>query len=209
MAGRQALTREAVLEEALALVDAEGLDALSMRRLGQRLGVEAMTLYYYVPSKEALHDGLVEAFLAGVHSTAEAWRDAVTQIALEFRAAARRHPEVMRLFATRTLHAPAWARATESLLAAFLDEGFGRVEAVHAYRLVSAYMTGYVLGELRLVGAPTLAAYLRQLDRADFPVLHELAPELKGVDRDREYELGLESTLDAIELRLRGKRPMP
>lgn len=203
MVVKQLLTREAVLEEALALVDADGLDALSMRRLGQRLGVEAMTLYYYVPSKKALLDGLFEALLAEVGSTESDWRDSATEIALRFRAAARRHPEVMRLLATCPLQAPAWADATESMLAAFLRGGFGRGEAVHAYRVLSAYMTGYVLGELRLVGAPTLAAYLRELDKTEFPVLHQLAPELKDIDRDREYELGLALTLDAIERRLR------
>ena len=203
----QTLTRERVLAEALRLVDSEGLDALSMRRLGDRLGVEAMTLYYHVGSKEALLDGLVEALLADVRSDVHDWRAAAAEIARAFRASAIRHPEIMRLFATRRLRAPAWARATESMLAAFVRGEFSRKEAVHAYRLLSAYMTGYVLGELRLVGAPTLRAYLRQLDAAEFPFLHDLAPELRGIERDTEYELGLELLLDGLEARLprRGK----
>lgn len=202
---QQALTRERVLSEALRLVDTEGLDALSMRRLGERLGVEAMTLYYYVPSKDALLDGLVEAFLAHVHSQADDWREAATEIALAFRAAGRRHPEVMRLFATRRLRAPAWARTTENMLAVFSRGGFDRQAAVHAYRLLSAYMTGYVLGELRLVGAPTLAGYLRQLEAEQFPVLHDLAPELRGVDRGDEYELGLRLLLEGVDAMRAGR----
>ena len=201
MEKRQPLTRDSVLRAAVELVDEQGLDALTMRTLGRRLGIEAMSLYYHVPSKEALLDGLVEVVLADVGSDADDWREALQEIARGYRKAARRHPEIVKLFAVRRFTTPPWVRTTEDTLAAFRRGGFGAVESVHGYRVVSAYLTGYIFGELRLQGAPSLGNYLDQIDTTGFPVLHELAGELAGIDRDREYELGLELILDALERR--------
>jgi AcrR family transcriptional regulator len=196
---RQPLSREAVLLAAVALVDEQGLGALTMRELGRRLGVEAMSLYNHVPGKEALLDGIVEVVLSKVGSDAEDWRRAVQEIARGYRDASRSHPEIVMLFATRRFTSPPWARTTDDLLAAFRRGGFDSVAAVHGYRVVSAYMTGYVFGELRLLDAPSLQEYLEQIDPSEHPVLHELAGELETVDRAGEYDLGLELILDALE----------
>jgi TetR/AcrR family transcriptional regulator, tetracycline repressor protein len=160
-----------VLREAVALVDTQGLTALTMRSLGRRLGVEAMSIYNHVPGKDALLDGLVEIVLS----------------------------EIVMLSATRRYTTPPWARPTEDLLAAFRRGGFDPAGAVHGYRIVASYISGYVFGELRLVGASAVDDYLEQIDRADHPVMHELARELAGLDRSREYELGLVLILDALE----------
>jgi AcrR family transcriptional regulator len=203
---RQRLTREAVLRAAVALVDERGLPALSMRSLGRRLGVEAMSLYNHVPSKEALLDGLVEVVLSGVGSEAQDWREALREIARGYREASQKHPEIVKLFAARRFATPPWVRTTEDTLAAFRRGGFDDVSAVHGYRIVSSYLTGYVFGELRLLGAPSLPEYLEQIGAADFPVLHELVSELVHVDRADEYELGLELILDALERRRVGEQ---
>jgi AcrR family transcriptional regulator len=188
-----------VLREAVVFVDEHGLAALSMRALGRRLGVEAMSIYNHVPGKEALLDGLVEVVLSDVHSRAEDWRNALHEIAGRYREAGRLHPEIVMLSAARRFTDPPWARPTEDMLAAFRRGGFDRTMSVHGYRIVSAYMTGYVFGELRLVGAPTLRTYLDRIDPAEHPVIHELADELAGLDRTHEYELGLELILETLE----------
>jgi AcrR family transcriptional regulator len=198
------LTRERVLAAALELADAEGVERLSMRRLGERLGVEAMTLYYYVPNKQALLDGVIELVLGeGAADAAQApdWGGALRAWAHDFRAAAHRHPRVVRLFATHALATPAWAAAVESILRALRDGGLPDDEAVHAYRLVATFATGYVLYELRQADQPELDHYLEQLDAHRFPATHALAGALRGVDRDAEFALGLDLLVEGLARR--------
>src|SRR4051812_47609958 len=172
-----------------------------MRRLGERLGVEAMSLYHHVPSKQALLDGVVELVLdeARVPETAGDWRAALRGWAQAFRAAAHEHPNVVRLFATHALAAPAWAGVVEDLLEALRAGGLNDERAVHAYRLVATFATGYVLYELRQADQPELDHYLSQLSPAAYPATHALAGALTSADRDAEYELGLESLLAGVQ----------
>jgi AcrR family transcriptional regulator len=196
---RVKLTRQAILERALALADAEGLRAVTMRRLGAELGVEAMSLYHHVPSKAALLDGLVELMLeeARVVPPRADWRDQLTAHAHALRAAGRAHPRVMQLFATRVVQSPAWAGAVEDTLAVLLAAGFEPAEAVHLYRLHATFVTGYVLWELRQADAPGLPTYLDQLDPAAYPATHALAGTLEATDPDEEFALGVEVLLAA------------
>jgi AcrR family transcriptional regulator len=191
------LTRRRVLERALELADAEGLRAVTMRRLGSELGVEAMSLYHHVPGKDALLDGLVELVLeeARVTPQREDWREHVIAHAHALRAAGHAHPRVMQLFATRPVQSPAWAGAVEDTLAVLLAAGFEPQEAVHLYRLHATFVTGYVLWELRQADAPPLDSYLDQLDPAAYPATHALADTLATTDRDEEFAVGIEVLL--------------
>jgi hypothetical protein len=85
------------------------------------------------------------------------------------------------------------------MLAALRGAGVRDETAVHAYRLVATFATGYVLWELRQGEQPSLDAYLRQLDPAKHPATHLLAPALRSVDRDAEYELGVDLMLAALD----------
>ncbi len=205
MSSRQAkgLTRQRVLEAAVDVVDREGFDALSMRRLAAELDVQAMSLYNHVAGRDALLDGIIEVVLAGVAAEPGAdWKDSLRALASGFREVSRRHPRVVRVFANRTLASPAWARSVEDTLAALRSGGFGAEEAVNAYRVFWAYLSGYVFAELRLEEAPGLDEYLSQLPPGEFPAMHALGPQLAETDREREYELGVELLLDAFESRL-------
>ena len=197
---QRALTREAILRQALELADREGLRALSMRRLGGELGVEAMSLYRHVASKQALLEGVVELVLdeARVDSSAGEPRAVLRDWAQAFRAAAGRHPEVVRLFATEPLATPTWGGAVEALLAVLRDAGASDEAAVHAYRLVTTFATGYVLWELRQREQPALEDYLRQLEPATYPATHALAGALRDVDREAEFGLGLDLLLAGV-----------
>jgi AcrR family transcriptional regulator len=189
-----------VLRTAVELVDREGLDALSMRRLGRALGVEAMSLYNHVDGKDALLDGIIEVVLDEVAAEPGAdWKESLRRLALGFREVSRRHPRVVRVFANRTLAGPAWRRSVEDTLAALREGGFGEEEAINAYRIFWGYLSGYVFAELRLESAPELEEYLAQLPPEEFPTMHALGPQLASTDRDREYELGAELLLDALE----------
>src|SRR6478735_8271017 len=168
------LSRHLILQRALALADAEGLRAVTMRRLGSELGVEAMSLYHHVPNKEALLDGLVELVLeeARVVPPRGDWREHMTAHAHALRAAGHAHPRVMQLFATRVVQSPAWAGAVEDTLAVLLAAGF----------------------EPAAAGLPT---YLDQLDPAAYPATHTLAGTLEATDPDEEFALGVEVLLAA------------
>jgi len=196
---RVKLTRRLILERALALADAEGLRAVTMRRLGSELGVEAMSLYHHVPNKEALLDGLVELVLeeTRVVPPRADWREHMTAHAHALRAAGHAHPRVMQLFATRAVGSPAWAGAVEDTLAVLLAAGFAPQQAVHLYRLHATFVTGYVLWELRQADAQPLDAYLDQLDPAAYPATHALAGTLEATDPDEEFALGVDVLLAA------------
>ncbi len=105
---------------------------------------------------------------------------------------------MVRLFATEPLATPAWGGAVEALLAALRDAGASDEEAVHAYRLVTTFVTGYVLWELRQREQPALDDYLRQLDPAAHPATHALAGAQREVDREAEFGLGLDLLLAEV-----------
>ncbi|MEV3988574.1 helix-turn-helix domain-containing protein [Streptomyces sp. NPDC049837] len=176
---RGRLSRELVLATALALVDREGLSALSMRRLAAELGVEAMALYRYAAGKDALLDGLVEAVFTELLDTLAApsdaapsdtdtapsdaapshtdWRGELHHTVREMHRVALRHPHVVPLLATRMLAVPlarrprAVLRVQERILAPLFHAGLDDHRTQLAYRAVIAWALGYVFVELTAV----------------------------------------------------------
>jgi TetR/AcrR family tetracycline transcriptional repressor len=191
-----------VLRAAVALVDDRGVEALSMRTLAAELGVEAMSLYNHVPSKDALLDGIVETVLDEVHVNAAdaTWQETLRELALRHRAAAQRHPRVMLLYSSRTVTTPAWRRAVEDTFAALQRAGFTPDEAVAAYRTFWGFVVGYVHTELRNAESPGLEAYLAALPEDEYPATHAHATALAEADREAEFRRGFELVLDALEL---------
>jgi AcrR family transcriptional regulator len=155
-AGPVPLSRQRVCREALSLVDEEGLDALSMRRLGARLGVEAMSLYRHVRNKADLLDALHAAVLGDLQPPPEDaadWRTLLFALASGLRAALLRHPNVVALFATRPVNAPEALATLARALAALDDAGFRAQDAHKAMAAVGLYTIGHCLGETQ--GVPS------------------------------------------------------
>lgn len=198
---RAPLTRERVLGAAVELADRYGIEALSMRRLGTEIGVEAMSLYNHVPSKDALLDGIVETVLDEVHAPAGhgTWQETLRELALRLRAVARSHPRVMLLYSSRTVTSPAWRRAVEDTFAALQGADFATDEAVSAYRILWGFAVGYVHSELRNAVGPGLDAYLAALPTEDYPATHAHGRAVAEADRDAEFRRGVELVLDALE----------
>jgi len=148
---RVALSREQICREALALVDEEGLDALSMRRLGARLGVEAMSLYRHLRDKAELLDALQAAVLGPI-STARGkprpWREELGGQARALRAALLRHPNVAPLMTRLPVRAPESAATYERAYASLLAAGLPAGEAQNAVYLVGMFTIGHVLFEI-------------------------------------------------------------
>ena len=194
--GRRPLSRRRILETAVELVDREGLDALSMRRLGRELGVEAMSLYNHVPNKEALLGGMVEVLIEGLEVPREGsggWEEGVRTAFGSYLKLARAHPEVFQLFATRPLGTGEALRIFELLRGAGLDV----VAALRAFRALSSYTIGYALAEIR--GFP--------LELEDGPRALELAPPLKESERDAQFEYGLDLIISGLRQRLENPGP--
>ncbi|MBA2344236.1 MAG: TetR/AcrR family transcriptional regulator C-terminal domain-containing protein [Rubrobacter sp.] len=194
--GRQPLSRRRILEAAVAFVDREGLDALSMRKLGGELGVEAMSLYNHVPNKGALLDGMVEVLLGEleVPPEGEGWEDRIRDAYRRFRRLAHDHPDIFSLLITRPPEAMYGVWLAEEFLRTLREAGFEPRMALHAFRALNSYTVGYAMAEIRdfaLEPGGSRAGAL-QLSEEEFPHISELRQHLEGVDRDAEFEFGLD-----------------
>lgn len=182
------LSRERVCSEALALVDEEGLEALSMRRLGARLGVEAMSLYRHVRNKADLLDSLHAAVMADLPplraTDDEDWRGMLGSLAHGLRKALLRHPKVVALFATRPVRVPEAMTILERAWKALEKAGFEPQDAQRAIVAVGVFTVGHTLGEAHGEPAPHLGV-----------------PEGPG---QADFEFGLEAMLDGIAGRATG-----
>jgi len=144
------LSRASIVAAALALLDREGAEALTMRRLGSELGVEAMSLYRHVADRAALIRALADHLLSEIETrdSEEEWPDALRTFAGELRALARRHPAAFALAGTGVLGTPGRLGPIEEVLASLRRGGFAPARAIFAYRLVASYARGYALSEI-------------------------------------------------------------
>jgi len=202
---RTPLTRERVLAAALRLVDDEGLDALTRRRLGQELGRDAMALYRHAPDRAALLDGIVELVLdeLEIPDGGEDWQSQLSRTAHDFRRIGLAHPHVVSLIVTRPLATPlglrplGTLRPLERLLRVLTDAGFTPPVALRVYRLYIGFLYGHMLTELQeLVADPEetndlLRLGLHRLPPREFPLVRGLAAELVGYDGETELDQGL------------------
>jgi AcrR family transcriptional regulator len=218
---RSGLDRQRILEAAVEFIDQEGLHALTMRRLGAHLGVEAMALYRYVPSREDLLDGVVDTVLDALHRDPEVhlhaqhgWQNYLQRLAHGFRRIALDHPAVFPLVVTRPPAAP-WIRPPlrslrwlESFFTVLDDAGFGAEAAVVAYRAYTTFLLGHLLLEVsHRSGGITEddeddgpAPAPRDDGLAGYPHLRELESLLDQDETVSEFEEALESLLDRLEV---------
>lgn len=214
---RTALTRERVFATALELIDADGVDALSMRRLGKALDRDPMRLYRHAESKDALLDGVVELVLSELHVPRDGeWEAALRRTASAFRAIALAHPHVVPLLVTRPLSTPlarrplGTLRPVEDLLQLLATAGFDPHGALYAYRLFMGFLQGHVLNELQeRLDAPNetddvLRLGLHRLPPDEFPRLRSLAGHLASYDGERELNEGLDIVLAGLRARAAG-----
>ncbi|MEC5179149.1 TetR/AcrR family transcriptional regulator C-terminal domain-containing protein [Arthrobacter sp. CG_A4] len=216
-AGRKKrLSRELVLSAALALVDAEGLDALTMRRLGQELGRDPMGLYRYAENRAALLDGVSELVLneLSIFPDDPDWQAQLRHIAHDLRRLALRHPNVVPLLVTRPLSTPlglrplGTLRPLEQILSLLIDAGFTPADALHVYRAYYGYLYGHILNELQeIIADPDenealLRLGLHRLPAKDFPRLRALAPVLADYDGAAELDQGINILLSGLAARL-------
>lgn len=218
------ITRELVLATALEIIDRDGVDTLSMRRLGAALDRDPMILYRHAPGKAALLDGVVEIVLAElrVDPADPDWTAQLRVIARDYRALALAHPNVVPLLVTRPLATPlalrphGTLRPLEGLLALLTSAGFSGPDALHIYRVFFGFLNGHVLNELQeLVENPDetddlLRLGMHRLPPTEFPRLRSLAHALASYDGASELERGLDILITGLAATLSpagGARP--
>lgn len=224
--GRARLSRDLIVRSALAYIDAQGAQKLTMRSLGSALGVEAMSLYRYVSGREDLLEAVVAQMLRGLEEDldselSETWQGYLQTFAHQMRAVAVGHPHAFPLVATRHPAAP-WLRPplrslslVEDFLSTLIGHGFTEDGAVHVYRSFSSFLLGHLLLESVVRGAQTSPVELAldegearipeddaELDLEDFPTVERLRAALSEDHSKAEFEIGLEALIERIELHI-------
>ncbi|WP_342380384.1 TetR/AcrR family transcriptional regulator C-terminal domain-containing protein [Myxococcus stipitatus] len=209
---REALSRTRILQTALALVDREGLEAVSMRRVGEELGVEAMSLYNHVANKAAILDGILEAVLAElpVMEPASTWQETLRHRAYALRSTLRAHPKVLPLFSTRPAATPASIAHIEQALGVLMEAGFSQRDAVSAFQVVFAFVVGHSMTSYLQTRPDEDAppAYER-LSEADFPRMRALTRLEERRDVEEEFQFGLEAMFIGLTASLPPKQEKP
>jgi AcrR family transcriptional regulator len=202
------LSRERVLTAAIALADESGIESLSMRKLAERLGVEAMSLYNHIANKNDLLEGIVEAAAGEIVTPADDvdWKKAIHEVAISAHETLLRHPWASGLW-MGTTPGPARMRYGDSLLGAFRGAGFSKDLTYHAYHIVESYVLGFTTQVLNFRSVDesqfedVVAAFIRGDYAEEFPhftehALQHMEPHDDGVNA---VELGLDLILDGLE----------
>lgn len=225
---RQTLSRDLILRAAIDLMDREGVQHLTMRQLGQALGVEAMALYHYVNGREDLLEGVVDLLVNEIRiepgaptPAPDGWQGLLQWVAHSVRDLAVQHPNIFPLIATRHPAAP-WLRpplrslrVVDEFLQALVARGFTRAQAARTYRLFTSFLLGHLLLEAATLGAETSPVEEpldegdadvpnddEALDLKEFPTLAEFRTLLQDDDTDQEFEQALEALLNRLDLEI-------
>ena len=215
------LTRERILDEAIALIERHGAGALSMRRLGSALGVEGMAIYHHFGSRDDLLAAIGDRLLEPLHALdlGADWPTACRRFATAIRDVAFAHPASFALLGLQPFHSPLALQPVERLLGVLVSAGFDPATALGIYRATASYARGYALAEstgftvdaARAEGRRRLAA----LPASEFPILAGRAGELAALDADSAFALGLRALLGglaepgALDRRARSEGPRP
>jgi TetR/AcrR family tetracycline transcriptional repressor len=204
------ITREHIVASALRVLDEEGFDGVTMRRLADELGIKAASLYNHVRDKDELLGLMADAISAELPTFdhAKPWREQAEEMAKAIRRVLKKHRDGARVMAATPPAGPNRLRAIEQLLEALTKAGFPRSTVPDVAFLMSSFIIGFVLDET--MGQPGDAAsarrrqkealrWMKSLPPAEFPHLVSLAGELVGSQADRRFELGIRALLDGFD----------
>ena len=207
---RLPLTRDLVLQTALRLADQGGLESLSMRKLGQELGVEAMAVYYHFANKDEVLDGIVDLVFAEIELPVAGapWKAAMRQRAISVRDVLARHRWAIGMMESRQHPGPANLRHHDAVIGNLRAAGFEMAMVAHAYSLLDAYVYGFALTKMNLPFeggeevAEVATTMLAPFPVDDYPNLVAFITEhamLPGYSFGDEFEYGLDLLLDGLE----------
>jgi AcrR family transcriptional regulator len=206
---RAALSRERILRAAITLADRDGIESLSMRKLGQKLGVEAMSLYNHCQNKVDMLDGMVDVVFGEIDlpSSDVDWKTAMRKRAISARQVLLLHPWAIGLMESRSTPGPATLRHHDAVLGSLRGAGFSVDLAAHAYSILDGYIYGFTLTELTLPFRNSEVAEVAEnimegFRPGEYPYLAEMAVDRAmkpGYNYGDEFEYGLDLILDGIK----------
>jgi AcrR family transcriptional regulator len=207
---REPLTRERVLQAAIKLADQGGLESLSMRKLGQELGVEAMALYYHFKNKDEVLDNMIDLVFSEIDlpPSGADWKTAMRQRAISAREVLSRHRWAIGLMESRTNPGPANLRHHDAVIGCLRAAGFDMEMAAHAYALLDSYLYGFALTKMNLPfeSAEEAAEMAQRMIQPflldEYSNLLEMLTEhvmKPGYEYGDEFAFGLDLILDGLE----------
>lgn len=202
----QPLTRKRIISAAIDLIERDGAEAVSMRRLATELGCGVMSLYNHVPSKAALLDSVADTVVSGIaapDTPGTSWDEQVRAQARAFRQIARTYPRCTMIVVSRPYTSASMLRPVEDALATLRAAGFAGPDAVRIVQAFISYIVGSLLREVGV--APGLGADVEgdlvrrlRLKPGEFPQVIGLVEELHESDPDTDFEFGLDLLVHAI-----------
>jgi AcrR family transcriptional regulator len=207
---RTRLSRDRVISAAVTLADAAGLEGLSMRRLGEELGVEAMSIYNHVANKDDLINGMADAVFAEIElpSHSDDWKTAIRKRSISFRDVLAQHPWATTVRDSGTTPGSATLRHHDRVIGTFRNGGFTVPQAAHAFSAIDSYIYGFAMQEKSLPfttpeeTAAMAEIMLAQLPSSEYPYLAELTADhvlQPGYFYGDEFLVGLDLMLDGLE----------
>jgi TetR/AcrR family tetracycline transcriptional repressor len=216
-ASREALTRDQIVDTAIRVIDAEGLGALSMRRLGQELEAGATSLYWHIRNKDELLDLVLDRVVGEIVAEAsmesDDWRETAAEAARAFRRVLVRHRHVTPIMGARPTLGPNALRGMDTLIGLLRREGFAPRDAFLAANTVVNWAAGFAVFECRDPLGPRASPeqqerymedfreFLASLPPDEYPFMVEMAEHSAEVTADAQFEYGLERLLDGIAAR--------
>lgn len=207
---RVPLSRDRILAAAVKVADIEGLDAITMRRLGQELGVEAMSLYKHIENKDAILDGMVDLVLTNVYQPEPGgrWQTELRAYAGSARTAFGAHPWAIGLMNAREKPSQEYLARLDRCIGVLREGGFSLEAAAHALSFLDSYIYGSAVQEASLPFdspeglAEVTENILEQMPIDELPYLAEMGAAFvldTGYDQAAEFEFGLELVLDTLD----------
>ncbi|HEY8619831.1 MAG TPA: TetR/AcrR family transcriptional regulator C-terminal domain-containing protein [Dermatophilaceae bacterium] len=203
---RAPLSRERVLRAAVALADQNGIESLTMRRLGQELGVEAMSLYNHVANKDDILDGIVDLVLSDIDvpPSGTDWKPAMRHRAISAHEVLLAHPWAAMLVMSRYNIGPGMTRYLDATLGRLREGGFSIEGALDAWNTLDSHLYGFTLQELNLPfdvseTQQVSASVLPQIPADEFPHVAEVITHVMQSGRAENFQFGLDLILDGLE----------
>jgi AcrR family transcriptional regulator len=222
---REKLSKGRIEETAAALIERDGLENFSTRKLAGELGCEAMSIYHYFPSRAHLMDALVDRALGSmVMPPADlSWREKVRRVAYEYRAMAHRSPRFFQFMVLHRLNTPTGLGVLNRIIAIFRDGGFDLEQSARFFRVLGYYLSGAALDETSgyAKGPSAAEPVADEVAARDYPDIAAINPYFKPAHHEATFALGLDMLLEGMaaaapkarpaagEIRRGGGRPLP
>jgi len=206
---KRKVTRDRILSTAITLADKDGIAGLSMRKLGEALGIEAMSLYNHVADKDDLLDGMVDVIFSEIDlplASGIGWRDEMRLRALSARDVFSAHPWAIGLIYNHSFPGPATLRHFDDVLGCLRRAGFSAHMTARAHNIIYSYVYGFILNVDQDPNLDRAQRIIEQISPDDYPYALELTTEklhVGGFQQDEEFEAGLDLILDGLEEVLR------